>query len=65
MPVHVGNIDSEVTVMDGELPLTEQQVEKLVQIVLKHLEAARRESQKGKDATTLKRCALPRARVGE
>jgi hypothetical protein len=51
--------------MDGELPLTEQQVEKLVQIVLKRLDAAQRESQKGKDATTLRRCAAPSARVGE
>lgn len=65
MPVHIANIDSEVTVMDGELPLTEQQVEKLVQIVIKRLEAAQREAQKGKDATTLKRCAMPSARVGE
>jgi hypothetical protein len=65
MPVHVAKMDSEVTVIDGELPLTEAQVEKLVQIVLKKLEAAQRESQKSSEATTLRRSAAPAARVGE
>jgi hypothetical protein len=65
MPVHVGRLDSEVTVIDGELPLTEAQVEKLVQIVLKHLGASQRESQRAREATTLKRSAAQPARVGE
>lgn len=65
MPVHVAKMDSEVTVIDGELPLTEAQVEKLVQIVLKKLEGAQRESRKSSEATTLRRSAAPPARVGE
>ena len=65
MPVHVARMDSELTVIDGELPLTEAQVEKLVQIVLKKLEGAQRESQKSGEATTLRRSAAPQARVGD
>jgi hypothetical protein len=59
MPVHVAKMDSEVTVIDGELPLTEAQVEKLVQIVIKKLEGVQRESQKSSEATTLRRSATP------
>jgi hypothetical protein len=65
MPVHVARMDSELTVIDGELPLTEAQVEKLVQIVLKKLEGAQRESQKSNEATSLRRNAAPAARVGD
>ncbi len=65
MPVEVGEMHSEVTVVDGELPLTERQLEKLVALVCKHLEKEQREAQRGKEATTLRRGAVPPARVGE
>jgi hypothetical protein len=65
MPIHVGKLDSEVSVVDGDLPLTDGQVEKLVQIVLKQLEVAQRDSQKAGEATMLRRSAAPPARVGE
>ena len=65
MPVHVGRLDSEVTVIDGELPLNEAQIEKLVQIVLQRLDARQRESHRAREATMLKRSAAQPARVGE
>ncbi len=65
MPIHVQRMNTEVTVIDGDLPLTERQVEKLVQLVLKRLESARRDEQKSGEATTLKRSNAPPARVGE
>ena len=34
MPVHVEQLNSEVTLIDGDLPLTDEQLEKLVQRVL-------------------------------
>jgi len=63
MPVHVGRMDSEMTVIDGELPLTEAQIEMLVQIVIRKLEAVQRESQKSSEATMLRRSAAPPTRV--
>jgi hypothetical protein len=46
MPVHIEEMASEVTVLAGDLPLTEAQIDKLVQIVIKrladkHLDASR------------------------
>ena len=46
MPVHIEEMTNEVTVVAGDLPLTEVQIERLVQIVFKrladkHLDAGR------------------------
>ncbi len=65
MPVHIEELTTEVTVMDGELPLTERQVEKLVGKVLQRLEEKRREAHKVREATTLRRGTAPPSRVGE
>ncbi len=34
MSVHIGEMSSEVTVLDGDLPLNDEQLNKLVQLVL-------------------------------
>jgi hypothetical protein len=65
MPVHIEEMSTEVTALDGELPLTERQIERLVQIILKRLEAKQREARQTQEAVSLKRGAAPRARVGE
>lgn len=65
MPIHVEEMSTEVTAMDGELPLTERQIERLVQIILKRLDSKQREAQKTREAVSLKRGAAPPARVGE
>lgn len=65
MPVQIGDMDSEVTVMDGDLPLNERQIEKLVQMVCKHLEKKTQDEQRGREATELRRGATPPARVGQ
>ncbi len=64
MTVQIGEMDSEVTVIDGELPLNETQIAKLVQLVIKQLQKEQQDSQRGKEATTLKRGVAPPARVG-
>jgi hypothetical protein len=38
MPVHIEDMTSEVGVLDGELPLSEAQLEHLTEILLEHLE---------------------------
>lgn len=65
MPVHIQEMTEEVTVVEGELPLTAAQIEKLVQIVLSRLEGKQREARKVSEATALRRGATPPARVGE
>lgn len=63
MPVHVEEMTNEVTVMDGELPLTDRQVDRLVNIVLKRLEGKKREAEKRQDATQLRKGSSPSART--
>jgi hypothetical protein len=65
MPVHVEEMTSEVAVMDGDLPLSEKQVEKLVQIVLRRLEEKTREAEMSREATALRRSARPRIQIGD
>jgi hypothetical protein len=65
MPVHVEEMTSEVAVMDGDLPLSERQVEKLIQIILRRLEEKKREAESSREATTLRRSARPWIHIGE
>lgn len=65
MSVHVGEIESDVTVIDGEMPFSEGQLDKLVEMVCKRLEKKKREEQQARAATTLTRGATPTARVSE
>jgi uncharacterized protein (DUF2236 family) len=42
MPVHIDNMTTEATAVEGELPLSEAQLEQLVKRVLERLEAKQR-----------------------
>ena len=42
MPVHIENLTTEVTAIDGELPLSKKQLKQIVQIVLTRLENEQR-----------------------
>lgn len=57
-------MESEVTVMDGEMPFNERQLERLVEMVCKRLEKKKREQEQVNESTTLTRSAAPPARVG-
>ncbi len=59
MPVHVEEMSSEVTVVSGDLPLSEAQLEKLVKLVLRRLEQHQREGARVREATQLRRGATP------
>jgi hypothetical protein len=65
MPVYVEEMTSEVAVFEGELPLTEAQIEKLVKLVLRRLEEKQREVRHIREATVLRREAAPPLLVGE
>lgn len=65
MPVHVEEMTSEVTVAEGELPLTPAQIEKLVQLVMSKLAERGREERRSAEATRLRRQAAPPFEAGE
>jgi len=59
MVVHIGDVTSDVTVLEDDFPLSPQQIEKLVQIVLQRLEEKQHADRLSSEATTLRRQALP------
>lgn len=59
MSVIVENMTSEVTVMDGDLPLSDAQLERLVKLVIQRLEAQQREARRSGEATQLRRESAP------
>ena len=54
MPVHIEEMTSDVTIVEGELPMTPAQVEKLVRLVMKRIADKCREEEKSRAATKLK-----------
>jgi hypothetical protein len=57
MPVHIEEMSSEVTIVEGELPMTPAQIEKLVKLVIKRIADREKENEKSRAATQLKRQA--------
>jgi hypothetical protein len=65
MPVHIGEMSSEVTVLEGDLPLNEEQLNKLVQLVLKKLSEKEREQRYIREDTQLRHQAAPALRIAD
>ncbi len=65
MPVNIGEMTSDTTVFEGQLPLDPKQIDKLVELVLERLEEKQRESQDGDEATNIRRQAAPPMWAGE
>jgi hypothetical protein len=59
MPIHIENLETDITVAAGDLPLSEAQIEMLVQIVLKRLQEQQREQRLNREATMLRSRAAP------
>lgn len=59
MTVHIEEMSSEVTVVEGELPLTPKQLDKLVKLVLKCIADKKLETSRNREATQLKRQSSP------
>jgi len=55
MPVHIDEMTSDVTIVEGELPLTPAQIEKLVKLVMHRIGEKKHESQRTHAASQLKR----------
>ncbi len=59
MTVHVEDMLSEVTVIDGDLPLTEAQLEKIADFVMARIEQKQRQRAQARAATQLRPTAEP------
>jgi hypothetical protein len=53
---------SETTMLDGDVPLSAAQVEKLVQLVLDRLEHQQRAQRQGREATAIRNESTPGSR---
>nr|WP_221382013.1 hypothetical protein [Actinoplanes polyasparticus] len=58
MPLHIGSINADVTVYDGDLPLSERQLRQLAEAVLRVLAARERDQRRSRAATTIRPGAL-------
>jgi hypothetical protein len=65
MPFHIEHVTSEVTVLNGDLPLTEAQVEKLIRLIMKRLADRDRDAALSHDASSIKRQVSPALRFGD
>lgn len=65
MPVYLDEMISDVTVVDGDLPLNDAQIERLVRLVLRRLEETQRAARQTEAATTLRRDSEPPLPFGE
>lgn len=64
MPVHIERLSSEVSLNQGTLGLTPQQLDQLVALVISKLEDRARESQRMRGATQIKQSAVPGGALG-
>jgi hypothetical protein len=62
MPVHIENMTSQVTVADGDMPLSQVQLEKLMAQVLQRLERQQRLAEQDEEAIAIRPAARPRVR---
>jgi hypothetical protein len=60
MPVHIEELTSDVTAVSGNLPLTQAQIEQLVNAVVKRLAEKERGERYHRDATVIRRQASSR-----
>lgn len=59
MPIHIGELQSEVEAVEGDLPLSAAQIERLVQIILRRIEQEQRARSSARDATVIRRTSAP------
>jgi hypothetical protein len=65
MPVHIGEITSEIRVAgQQQLPLSAQQINQLVELVMRRLAEKQRNAKLSREATELSREATPPLRIG-
>lgn len=58
MPIHIEEMSTEITAAEGELPLSHEQMEKLVDYVAQRIEQKQQEEMQRRLATEIKNSAL-------
>jgi hypothetical protein len=59
VPIYIDNLTSKVHVNTGELPFTEEQLTRLVELVAARLATAKQQAKSNAEATQLRRSATP------
>jgi|RhiMetdeSRZDD1v2_1073273.scaffolds.fasta_scaffold873495_2 hypothetical protein len=59
MPIHVENMTSDVTVFDGDVPLSAQQLEAITAGVAERMARQQRDGAWRRDATVVRRSVIP------
>jgi len=59
MPLHIGTVSAEVTVLDSELPLSERQLNRLAAAVARVLAARERDARQQRASTEIRASAQP------
>jgi hypothetical protein len=59
VPIHIDNLSSRVHVSTGELPLTDEQLTRLVELVAARLATQAKQDAAATDATELRRSSAP------
>lgn len=59
MPVHIGELNTKVTVVDGDLPLTPRQIDALVAIVVARLDDLSRAAAERRSDQTIRSSVIP------
>ena len=65
MPVYIGEVSSEVSAVNGELPLSEAQIARIVELVLKRLAEVRRDRARSQEATRIRGESAPRSPLAD
>ena len=60
MPVHVDEMTTEVDAFEGDIPLSREQMERLVEMVCMRVEQKRRESEYLQEATQIRSGSISR-----
>lgn len=64
MPVHIGEITSEVSVAGQQQALNRSQLDQLVELVIRRLAEKQRDAMLSREATELRREVAPPLRIG-
>lgn len=65
MPVHIGELNTKVTVVDGDLPLTPRQVDALVAIVVARLDDLNRAAADRRSDQAIRSSVIPPSGTGQ
>ncbi|MEO5851916.1 MAG: hypothetical protein ABIQ15_05335 [Nocardioides sp.] len=63
MPLHIGSVSADVTVVDGSAPLNDRQLAQVCNAVLQVLAAKERDDRRQHEATCIARSAQPSSPV--